>query len=76
MSAYAVGINARAMARQLVSDLRDVARDLGRCADVVDRIRLTGAEPSRAAARFVGSRATSMRFARALILDLVLIDQP
>jgi len=53
MSAYAVGINARAMARQLVSDLRDVARELGRCADVVDRIRLTGAEPSRAAARFV-----------------------
>ena len=54
MSAYAVGINARAMARQLVSDLRDVARDLGRCAAVVDRIRLTDAEPSRkAAARFV-----------------------
>jgi len=56
-SADAARINAGAMARQRVSDLRDVARDLEGCADVIDRIRL--AEPLReAAARFADIAST------------------
>jgi len=55
----AARINARAAARQRVSDLRIVARDLEGCADVIDRIPLTGAEPLReAAARFADIAST------------------
>lgn len=53
ISVRAVRVHARAMARQRVSDLRDVVHDLEGCADVIDRIRLPGAGPLReAAARF------------------------
>jgi hypothetical protein len=59
ISVDAARINARAMARQRVSDLRDVVRDLEGCAEVIDRIRLTGAEPLReAAARFADIAST------------------
>jgi chromosome segregation ATPase len=58
-SVDAARINARAMARQRVSGLRDVVRDLKGCANVIDRIRLTGAEPLReAAARFADLAST------------------
>jgi hypothetical protein len=47
------------MARQRVSDLRDVVRDLEGCVDVIDSIRLTAAAPLReAAARFADIAST------------------
>jgi hypothetical protein len=51
--------SARAVARQRVSDLGLVVRDLKGCADVIDGIPLDGAEPLReAAARFADIAST------------------
>jgi hypothetical protein len=59
ISVDAARINARAMARQRVSNLRVVVRDLEVCANVIDGIPLTGAEPLRAAAaRFADIAST------------------
>lgn len=55
ISVRAARVNARAIARQRVIDLRDVVRNLEGCADAIDRIRVTAAEPLRdAAARIAG----------------------
>jgi len=50
MSVRAARTHARTLARQRVRDLRDVVRALEGCADAIDRLRLTGAEPLREAA--------------------------
>jgi chromosome segregation ATPase len=59
ISVDAARFNARAMARRRVSNLRVVVRDLEACANVIDGIPLTGADPLReAAARFADIAST------------------